>query len=122
MLTFDPGGRSDRGALGWRELVKARPDGYLIAGINIPHIILQPLQQEVGYKTDQIVPISLFQRTLLGLAVRSTSALNTLAELRTDGKPCTCEGYAPARAPRVPLGQVTRHRRIPAARGYLDGT
>jgi tripartite-type tricarboxylate transporter receptor subunit TctC len=107
LVTFDPGGQSDRearrqqphlekllgqkvlidykvgggGALGWRELVKARPDGYLIAGINIPHIILQPLQQEVGYKTDQIVPISLFQRTPLGLAVLSTSPFKSLGEV-----------------------------------------
>jgi len=107
LVIFDPGGQSDRearrqqphlekllgqkvlidykvgggGALGWRELVKARPDGYLIAGINIPHIILQPLQQEVGYKTDQIVPVSLFQRTPLGLAVLSTSPFKTLGEV-----------------------------------------
>ena len=77
MICFDPGGQSDRearrqqapldkilgqkvlidykvgggGALGWRELAKSKPDGYTIAGFNIPHIILQPLQQEVGYKT-----------------------------------------------------------------------
>jgi tripartite-type tricarboxylate transporter receptor subunit TctC len=112
LVTFDPGGQSDRearrqqphlekllgqkvlidykvgggGALGWRELVKARPDGYLIAGINIPHIILQPLQQEVGYKTDQIVPVSLFQRTPLGLAVLSTSPFKTLGEVIEYGK------------------------------------
>lgn len=106
LVTFDPGGQSDRearrqqphlerllgvkvlidykvgggGALGWRELVKSRPDGYLMAGINIPHIILQPLQQEVGYKTEQIVPVSLFQRTILALAVLNTSQFKTLEE------------------------------------------
>ena len=74
MVCFDPGGQSDRGArlyqphldklfgqkviidykvggggaLGWRELTRAKPDGYTFAGFNIPHIILQPLQQEVG--------------------------------------------------------------------------
>lgn len=68
------------GALGRRELVKSRPDGYLMAGINIPHIILQPLQQEVGYKTEQIVPISLFQRTILALAVLNTSQFKTLEQ------------------------------------------
>lgn len=106
LVRFDPGGQSDRearrqqphlerllgqkilidykvgggGALGWRELVKSRPDGYLMAGINIPHIILQPLQQEVGYKTEQIVPVSLFQRTILALAVLNTSQFKTLEE------------------------------------------
>lgn len=99
LITFNPGGQSDRearrqqpylekilgvkivvdykvgggGALGWSELVRGKPDGYLMAGINIPHIILQPLQQKTGYTTEQIVPISLFQRTPLGLAVLKKS-------------------------------------------------
>lgn len=106
LVCFDPGGQSDRearrqqpllekilgqkiiidykvgggGALGWTELVRAKPDGYLMAGINIPHIILQPLQQQTGYKTEQIVPVCLFQRTPLGLAVLKTSPYNTLKE------------------------------------------
>ena len=106
LICFDPGGQSDRvarlqqphlsrilgqkvlidykvgggGSLGWRELVRGKPDGYLMAGFNIPHTILQPLQQEVGYKTDQITPISLFQRTPLGLAVLDTSPFKTLQE------------------------------------------
>jgi tripartite-type tricarboxylate transporter receptor subunit TctC len=106
LITFDPGGQSDRearrqqphlerilkqkilidykvgggGALGWRDLVKSKPDGYTMAGFNIPHIILQPMQQEVGYKTDQIVPVALFQRTILALAVLNTSPFKTLQD------------------------------------------
>jgi tripartite-type tricarboxylate transporter receptor subunit TctC len=106
LICFDPGGQSDRvarlqqphlsrilgqkvlidykvgggGSLGWRELVRGKPDGYLMAGFNIPHTILQPLQQEVGYKTEQITPIALFQRTPLGLAVLDTSPFKTLQE------------------------------------------
>ncbi len=68
------------GALGWRELVRAKPDGYLFAGFNIPHTILQPLQQEVGYKTEQLVPVALFQRTPIGLAVPANSPYKTLKE------------------------------------------
>ena len=107
LVTFDPGGQSDRearrqqpylekalgqkvlvdykvgggGALGWRELVRGKPDGYLMAGINTPHIILQPLQQEVGYKTDQINPVAFFQRTPLALAVLGTSQFKSLQEV-----------------------------------------
>ncbi len=107
LICFDPGGQSDRearrqqphldrilgqkvlidykagggGALGWRELVRAKPDGYTIAGFNIPHVILQPLQQEVGYKTEQIEPVAIFQRTPLALAVLNTSPFKTLQEL-----------------------------------------
>jgi tripartite-type tricarboxylate transporter receptor subunit TctC len=106
MVCFDPGGQSDRGArlyqphldkifgqkviidykvggggaLGWRELTRAKPDGYTFAGFNVPHIILQPLQQDVGYQTDQIVPIMIFQRTPLGLAVLNTSPIKTLQD------------------------------------------
>jgi tripartite-type tricarboxylate transporter receptor subunit TctC len=106
MIPFDPGGQSDvearrqqshlsrilgqqviidykvggGGALGWRELVKSKPDGYLFAGFNIPHVILQPLQQDVGYKTEQLVPIAIFQKTPVGLAVPINSQYKTLTE------------------------------------------
>lgn len=112
LICFDPGGQSDRvarlqqphlskilgqkvlidykvgggGSLGWRELVRSKPDGYSIAGFNIPHTILQPLQQEVGYKTEQITPICLFQRTPLGLAVLNNSPFKTLQEFIDYGK------------------------------------
>jgi len=112
MICFDPGGQSDRvarlqqphlekilgqkvlidykvgggGALGWRELVRGKPDGYLVAGFNIPHTILQPLQQEVGYKTEQINPVCLFQRTPLALAVLNTSPYKTLQDFIDFGK------------------------------------
>ncbi len=106
MVCFDPGGQTDRearrqqpyldkilkqkvivdykvgggGALGWRELTRAKPDGYTVAGFNVPHIILQPMQQEVGFKTEQIIPIILFQRTPLALAVLNTSPYKTYQE------------------------------------------
>ncbi|MGO9019610.1 MAG: tripartite tricarboxylate transporter substrate binding protein [Syntrophobacteraceae bacterium] len=69
------------GALGWSTLVSAKPDGYTFGGFNIPHIILQPLHQmDVGYQTEQIVPIMIFQRTPLGLAVLNTSPIKTLKD------------------------------------------
>ncbi len=112
MICFDPGGQSDRvarlqqpqldkllkqkviidykvgggGALGWRELTRAKPDGYTMAGFNVPHIILQPLQQEVGYKTEQIIPVVLFQRTPLALAVLKTSNIKTYQEFVDNAK------------------------------------
>src|SRR5512134_715359 len=107
MVCFDPGGQSDRearrqqpklekflgqkviidykigggGALGWRELTNAKPDGYTISGFNIPHVILQPLQQDVGYKTEQIVPVFIFHKTPLALAVLATSPYRTVKDL-----------------------------------------
>jgi tripartite-type tricarboxylate transporter receptor subunit TctC len=111
-ICFEPGGQSDRearrqqphltrildqkvlidykvgggGALGWRELARGKPDGYSIAGFNIPHIILQPLQQEVGFKTEEIVPVAIFQRTPLALTVLQTSPFKTYQEFVDYGK------------------------------------
>jgi len=107
VVPFDPGGQTDRearrqqpllekgfgqnviidykvgggGALGWRELMKTKPDGYTFCGFNIPHVILQPLQQDVGYKTDQINPVILFHSTPLALAVPLNSPYKTVKEL-----------------------------------------
>jgi tripartite-type tricarboxylate transporter receptor subunit TctC len=61
-------------------LVRSQPDGYLMAGINIPHIILQPLQQQTGYSTEQIVPVAIFQRTPLALAVLKTTPYKDIKE------------------------------------------
>ena len=43
MVQYKPGGG---GSIGWVNLVKQKPDGYFISGINIPHIILQPLARK----------------------------------------------------------------------------
>ncbi|QGP92909.1 Tripartite tricarboxylate transporter family receptor [Neomoorella glycerini] len=112
LITFDPGGQSDRearrqqpllekilgqkviidykvgggGAVGWSELARSKPDGYTIAGFNLPHIILQPMQQATGYKTEQIVPVALFQSTPLGLAVLKDSPYKTLEDFLNAAK------------------------------------
>lgn len=69
------------GAVGWSELVKAKPDGYTVAGFNLPHIILQPLVREnPGYQTKQINPIYIFEATPNVLAVRKDSQFKTLED------------------------------------------
>jgi tripartite-type tricarboxylate transporter receptor subunit TctC len=73
------------GAIGWGQLARAKPDGYFMAGFNLPHIILQPLLGQVQpdilgqirYKTEQIVPVAIFQRTPLALAVLKKSPYKT---------------------------------------------
>ncbi|RKX83104.1 MAG: tripartite tricarboxylate transporter substrate binding protein, partial [Spirochaetes bacterium] len=67
------------GAVAWSKVVKSKPDGYTISGNNIPHIILQPLVRDnAGYKTDQLVPVYMFQSTPIGLAVLKRSPFKTL--------------------------------------------
>lgn len=69
------------GSVGWSELVRSRPDGYTIAGINLPHIILQPLQRgDAGYRTEQLKVVAWFQNTPIGLAVLKSSRFQSLAD------------------------------------------
>lgn len=78
-IQYKPGGG---GSLGWAELVKKKPDGYFMSGINIPHIILQPLAREdAGYKTEQIEPVVLFQQIPFGITVMKDSPFETLEDL-----------------------------------------
>jgi tripartite-type tricarboxylate transporter receptor subunit TctC len=79
IVQYKPGGG---GSVGWANLIQQKPDGYFISGINIPHIILQPLARgNAGYKTDQLKPIALFQATPIGLAVLKSSQFKSLDDL-----------------------------------------
>jgi tripartite-type tricarboxylate transporter receptor subunit TctC len=69
------------GALCWSELVQTKPDGYTIAGHNLPHIALQPLEMgNAGYKTLDIKNIYMFESTPNLLLVRSDSPYKTLKD------------------------------------------
>jgi tripartite-type tricarboxylate transporter receptor subunit TctC len=79
IVQYKPGGG---GSIGWTNLISKKPDGYFISGINIPHIVLQPLARgNAGYKTDQLKPIALFQATPIGLAVLKESEFKNLDDL-----------------------------------------
>ncbi|MCR4402865.1 MAG: tripartite tricarboxylate transporter substrate binding protein [Firmicutes bacterium] len=108
LICFDPGGESDitarlqqpfleqvlgvkvvisyktggGGAVGWSELVRSKPDGYTMAGDNLPHTILQPLQRgDAGYKTEQLKRVYCFESTPNALVVRKDSPFKTLKDL-----------------------------------------
>jgi tripartite-type tricarboxylate transporter receptor subunit TctC len=69
------------GALAWTKFAQAKPDGYTVCGINIPHIILQPLaQKDAAFKTEDLKPLCLFESTPIGLALKKESKINTLKE------------------------------------------
>lgn len=94
IIQYKPGGG---GSIGWANMVKQRPNGYFMSGINIPHIILQPLARgNAGYKTEQLKPVALFQATPIGLAVMKDSPFMSLEDLVTYAKKnpgaITCAG------------------------------
>ncbi len=70
------------GAVTWASMVKEKPDGYTIAGNNIPHIIIQPLVRDnAGYETEELIPVYMFQTTPIGLAVLKDGRFKTLDQL-----------------------------------------
>jgi tripartite-type tricarboxylate transporter receptor subunit TctC len=69
------------GALCWADLVQSPPDGYTIAGHNLPHIVLQPMEMgNAGYQTLEIKNIYMFESTPNVLAVRIDSPYKTLKD------------------------------------------
>ena len=69
------------GATAWSQLKDATGDGYTIFGTNIPHIILQPLQKDVGYKTDELVNVYWFHYTPDAIIVPADSPFKTLKDV-----------------------------------------
>jgi len=75
-----PGGG---GAVAWSEFQNsAEPTGHEIIGINIPHIIGQPiLRTDAGYETDGWEIVTFFHQTPNALIVPQDSQFETLDEL-----------------------------------------
>ena len=69
------------GALVWLQLNSLPADGYTIAGINLPHIVLQPLEGTVQYKTEDMTPVYFFHYTPDALIVNADSPFKTFADL-----------------------------------------
>ena len=69
------------GAQAWSQLNGMEGDGYTIMGSNLPHIILQPMAQDVGYKTDDITNVYFFHFTPDAILVPKDSQFQTLQDL-----------------------------------------
>lgn len=65
------------GALVWSQLNSYPNDGSNIIGVNIPHIILQPLQEGIQYKTADINAIYYYHFTPDALMVSADSPYKT---------------------------------------------
>jgi tripartite-type tricarboxylate transporter receptor subunit TctC len=69
------------GGLMWAQMNTLPADGYNIVGINLPHIVLQPLEGQVQYKTDDITPTYWFHYTPDAIVVPEQSPIKTFADL-----------------------------------------
>jgi tripartite-type tricarboxylate transporter receptor subunit TctC len=55
-------------------------DGANIVGVNLPHMVLQPLEGNVQYKTDDVTPVYWFHFTPDALVVPEQSAIRSFAD------------------------------------------
>jgi tripartite-type tricarboxylate transporter receptor subunit TctC len=74
------------GAAGWSQLNGMAADGYTVMGTNLPHIVLQPLQKDVGYRTDEITTLYWFHYTPDALIVPADSPFKTLKDFVAGAK------------------------------------
>jgi tripartite-type tricarboxylate transporter receptor subunit TctC len=68
------------GAILWSSANTLPADGVNIYGINLPHVVLQPLEGQVQYKTDDLVPVYWYHFTPDALVVPEASPFRTLAD------------------------------------------
>src|SRR3982751_5514903 len=68
------------GALAWSQLNQFPGDGYTVMGTNLPHIVLQPLEGNVQYKTEDINNVNFFNYTPDAIVVRNESPFKTYQE------------------------------------------
>ncbi len=69
------------GALAWSQMNSMPGDGHTIIGVNLPHIVLQPLEPDTPYKTEDITPVYFFHYTPDALIVPADSPFKTFADL-----------------------------------------
>ena len=69
------------GIIGFTEIAKARPDGYTIGGLNVPHIILQPLAQNAQFTPDSFKYICQVVNDPQCIAVRKDSPYQSTSEI-----------------------------------------
>jgi tripartite-type tricarboxylate transporter receptor subunit TctC len=68
------------GALMWSQMNQLPGDGLNVVGVNLPHIVFQPLEGQVQYKTADITPVFWFHYTPDILVVPEQSPIKTFAD------------------------------------------
>ena len=68
------------GALMWSQMNSLPGDGLNVVGINLPHIVFQPIEGQVQYKTQDITPVYWFHYTPDILVVPEQSPIKNFAD------------------------------------------
>jgi tripartite-type tricarboxylate transporter receptor subunit TctC len=77
VIQYKPGAG---GALLWSSANTLPADGLNIVGINLPHMVLQPMEGNVTYKTDDVTPVFWYHYTLDALVVPEQSPIRSCAD------------------------------------------
>ena len=77
IIQYKPGAG---GGLMWAQKNNLPADGLNVVGINLPHIVFQPIEGEVQYKTQDITPVFWFHYTPDALVVPEQSPIKTFAD------------------------------------------
>lgn len=68
------------GALMWTQMNQLPADGANVVGVNLPHIVFQPIEGQVQYKTQDITPVFWFHYTPDILVVPEQSPIKNFAD------------------------------------------
>ncbi len=68
------------GALMWTQMNQLPGDGLNVVGINLPHIVFQPIQGDVQYKTQDVTPAFWFHFTPDVLVVSQKTGIKSFKE------------------------------------------
>ena len=77
VIQYKPGAG---GGLMWAQMNALAGDGTNVIGINLPHIVFQPLEGQVQYKTDDVTPVYWFHYTPDALVVAESSPIKTFQD------------------------------------------
>ena len=77
IIQYKPGAG---GGVLWAQMNNLPADGFNVVGINLPHIVFQPLEGDVQYKTPDVTPVFWFHYTPDALIVPEQSPYKSFAE------------------------------------------
>ena len=83
IIQYKPGGG---GGVMWSQINSLPGDGVNIVGINLPHMVFQPIEGQVQYKTEDITPVFWFHYTPDALVVPEASPIKTFADFMKAAK------------------------------------
>ena len=68
------------GALLWSTMNTLPGDGVTVTGVNLPHLVLQPIEGNVTYKTEDVTPVFWYHYTPDALVVPDQSPIKSFAD------------------------------------------